>query len=301
MSDKDGRLGPMIETVSGMRDIARLQIRMIDKCLHLLVMHRDHVRDLPRGENEVFRVISTMIHMVGISGHSLLKLTDEIGLGVKDAFPVARSLVEGAINVCFIMAEGVEAAEKAARHAEVKAYRDLSREWDSGGFKIVAGYSGRLRPDEIARLEAMLPEFTNKRGGEKSWTDKTLKQRLACVEQAFPSSSMISLNASAFNVYRHASEVVHGTYFSALYFWGMTLPGRKAPTTRDDLRLTLVDHQFSVLSSAIFAFDGLISCFAAYTNLPDLAAEARAHCDRLKTLPSIKEALAHDDGGKFLR
>ncbi len=301
MSDKDGRLGPMIETVSGMRDIARSQLRTIDKCLHFLVMHRDHVKKLPRGEKEVFRVILTMIHMVGISGHSLLKLTDEIGLGVKDAFPVARSLVEGAINVCFIMAEGVEAAEKASRHAEVKAYRDLSREWDAGGFKMAAGYSGRLPPDEKSRLETMLPEFTNKRGGEKGWTDKTLKQRLARVEQAFPSSSMISLNTSAFNVYRHASEVVHGSYFSALYFWGMTLPGRKVPATTDDLKLTLVDHQFSVLMSAIFAFDGLISCFAAYTNLPDLATEARTHCDRLNTLPSIKEALTQSDGDKLRR
>jgi hypothetical protein len=246
VDDGNARLGPMIETVVGMRELVFDQTRHIDQCLHLLATSRDGEKPLPSGDQEVLKVILTMIHMVGISGHSLLKLTDEIALGVKDTFPIARSIIEGVINICFIMAEGPEAAGRAVRHAEAKAYRDLKREWEVADAKISAGYSGQLPAAEIARLEAMLPEFTTKRGAEKNWTDQTLKQRLAAIADEFPSTTMIALNTSAFNIYRHASEVVHGSYFSARYFWGLTLPGRPAPATRDDLRLTLVDHQFRV-------------------------------------------------------
>ena len=103
---------------------------------------------------------------------------------------------------------------------------------------------------------------------------------------------MTFLNGSAFNIYRHASEVVHGSYYSACYFWGLTMPGRPAPTSTGDLQLTLVDHQFSILLSTVFAYVGLVECFADYTNKPDLAEEARSQIGQLKAFPAIAETLA---------
>lgn len=285
------RLRPMIETIEGMRRVVYDQTRLIDKCLHHLAMNRDGKKPLPKGEPEVLEVILTMIHMVGISGHSLLRLTDKIDLGVKDAFPVARSIIEGAINICFIMARGAETAGQAARHAEVKAYRDLKREWEVAGMTVSSGHSGKLPKTEVDRLEAMLPEFTTKRGHEKNWTDKSLKQRLADISDAFPSTAMISLNTSAFAIYRHASEVVHASYFSARYFWGLTLPGRPPPASREELELTLVDHQFSILMSTIFAYAGLVECFTNYSGIAELNDDANSQLDRLREFPAIKEAL----------
>lgn len=286
------RLGPMIETVSGMRDIVSVQTRLIDACLHRLQLHREGERLLPSGDDEVFAVILTMIHMVGMSGHSILALTEEVSLGVKDGYPIARGIIEGAINVAYIMAKGPETAARARRHAEVKAYRDLSREWEVGGSKMSVGWGGQLPPEEIARLDAMLPEFTTAKGREKDWTDDSLKSRLDTIATVFPNTAMISLNASAFNIYRHASEVVHSTYFGARFFWGLTLPGRPAPSTRDAFRLTLVDHQLSILSSVIFAYAGLVECFSAYVGVPELASQMDTQLNRLRQLPSIAETLA---------
>lgn len=281
----------MVATNTGMRDLIQSQIRQVDRCLHSLVLNREGVRALPKGEREVFDVIATMIHMVGISGHSILKLTENIDMGVRDAFPIARSIIEGVINICFIMAEGVEAAQKASRHAEVRAFRDLKRTWEIAGMCLSVSHSGQLSPTEVARLEAMLPEFTTKRGSLKDWTDKTLKQRLEAIALAFSSSTMTILNASAFNIYRHASEIVHGSYFSACFFWGLTLPERPRPTSRDDLMLTLADHQFSVLMSTAFAFAGLLECFADYVDNPNLAAEAKSQLERIRELPAIVQAM----------
>lgn len=292
VTDELSRLEPMIETVGGMREIVFDQTRQIDRVLHLLAIDRDGEASLPTRDPEVFSVIRTMIHMAGISGHSVLKLTEEIGLGVKDAYPIARGIIEGVINVTYIMAKGRETAARASRHAEVKAYRDLKREWEAGGNKMAVGWVGSLRAAEIARLDAMLPEFTTAKGRERDWTNDTLKQRLDVVGGVFASTALISLNTSAFNIYRHASEVIHGSFFSARFFWGVTMPGRSAPATRDAIRLTLLDHQFSILSSVIFAYAGLVECFAAYVGQPELNLEVRATLRRLSELPAVAETLS---------
>jgi hypothetical protein len=289
------RLEPMTETVTGMREIVFGQTRQIDLCLALLKSHQDGKSVFASGEDEVFRIIITMMHMVGISGHSVLKLTDEVGLQAKDAYPIARGVIEGSVNISFIMAGGKEVAERADRHAQVKAYRDLSREWDSGGWQMSMGYSASVPPEEAARLDAMAVEFTTPKGREKGWTAETLKQRLDAIATVFPGTAMISLNASAFNIYRHASEVIHGSYYSAVYFWGLTSPGRGAPRSKDDFKLTLLDHQFSVLMSVIFAYAGLIECFASYVGLPELWKGAGHALDRLKELPAVVEAMAEDE------
>lgn len=295
-TEPEKRLESMTETVAGMRQIVFAQTRQIDLCLALLKRHQDGKSTLPSGADEVFRVIITMIHMVGISGHSVLKLTDEIGLQAKDAYPVARGIIESSVNIVFIMAGGKDVAERADRHAQVKAYRDLKREWDSGGWQMSVGYSASVPPDEAARLDAMAVEFTTPKGREKDWTAETLKQRLDAIAVVFPGTAMVSLNASAFNIYRHASEVIHGSYYSALYFWGLTSPGRGAPRSKDDFKLTLLDHQFSVLMSVIFAYAGLIECFASYVGMPELAKGAGQALDRLKELPAVAEAMAEDEG-----
>ncbi|WP_417615061.1 DUF5677 domain-containing protein [Parasphingorhabdus sp.] len=290
MESSNGDLTSMFETVVGMRGIIFSQTRQIDYCLHLLAKQRDGEESLADGDPEVFRVILTMIHMVGISGHSMLKLTEEVDLGVRDAFPLARGIIEGVINICLIMAEGPDSAAKAARHAEVKAYRDLKREWNVGSRTISLSHTYQLPSTEIARLDAMLPEFTTKKGRERNWTDLTIAQRLDVVSETFPNSALVSLNASTFNIYSHASEIIHGSYFSAGYFWGLTLPGRGAPKDSDEFRLTLANHQFSVLMSTIFAYAGLVECFASYVKFPELLTQTNEHLDRLRKLPSVAGA-----------
>jgi hypothetical protein len=290
MERANSRLVSMTETVNGMREIVHSQTRHIDYCLQILEKNRSGEVGLSQGDLEVLRTILTMIHMVGISGHSILKLTDEVALCVRDAFPIARGVIEGVINICFIMAGGPEVAAKAVRHAEVKAYRDLTRTWEAGGARIELGHSGQPSPEEVARLELMMLEFTTKNGRARDWTDKTLAQRLNVIAEAFPNTAMISLNASAFNIYSHASEIIHGSYFSAMHFWGVTLPGRGAPKSSDEFRLTIIDHQFSVLMTTIFAYAGLVECFADYIGKSDLRELANDALDRLQKLPAIVES-----------
>lgn len=281
----------MLATVAGMREILLTQTRHVDACIHLLNEDEYGRAPLPAGEPDINRVIKALMHMIGISAHSLVKLTEEVGLAAKDGYPLARAIIEGAVNVAYLMASDPEVSRKAQRHAEVRAFRDLSRQAEMGNWTVQAGYQGQIPAVEVQRLEAMTAEFTTARGREKDWTDLSLRQRLDATATAFRNTALLSLNVSAFNIYRHASEVMHGSYYGALMIWGLTIPGPR-PTERDAFRLVFVDHQFSTLMSAIFAFAGVVECFAQYAGVPNLKVGVDEVLHRLSKLPAVAETLS---------
>jgi len=273
-----------------MRELLLAQTRHIDLCLHLLNENEHGRAPLSAGEPDINVVIKALMHMIGVSAHSLIKLTEEVGLSAKDGYPLARVIIEGAINIAFLMASNPEIARKAQRHAEVRAFRDLSRKGEMGGWTFEIKYEGNIPANEILRLEAMAAEFTTAKGREKDWTDLSIRQRLDASAAAFPGTALGSLNVSAFNIYRVASEVMHGSYYGVLMIWGLTTPGIR-PRDRDTFRLVFVDHQFSTLMSAIFALAGVVECFATYANVPHLNPAVSDILDKLSKLPSVAETL----------
>jgi hypothetical protein len=297
LDNKQPRARQMRPTVKGMRHILVEQIRQIDLCLHLLSLRQQGKHEFSCGDDHVLITIATMIHMVGISGHSVLKLTEEVSLQSRDAYPLARAIIEGVVNIAFIMAKGAGLADRARRHAEVKSYLDMRRQWKVGQWGIKVGSTAELAEADKARLEAMVPEFRSANGHEKAWTPENLTQRLEAIERAFPSSAMISLNAAAFGIYRHSSEVLHGTLFSAIHFWGMTTAGAERPKTADEMQLILMDHQFAVLTSVIFAFAGLVECFGNYVGDDRLVKLVDRPLTLLTQLPAVNDAMRDDASG----
>jgi hypothetical protein len=172
----------MTETVAGMREILFDQTRLIDSVLQHLTLHRDGKRKLASGEVEVLRIITTMVDVAGISGHSILKLTENANLQVRDAYPVARSIVEAVVNIIFIMASGKTVAEKAERHAKQKAIRELDRGFQAGGINIHSRYKGHFNDEASGRVEELLTEFTSKKGREKDWTHLSVRECLDAIE-----------------------------------------------------------------------------------------------------------------------
>lgn len=285
------------ETLSGMRDILFKQTRLIDAWLHISKAAKENAEGFKAGDPEVLRIVSTMIHMAGISAHSILTLTQEISLQTRDCYPIARSIVESVVNIVFIMARDSDAAERADRHAQQKAYRDLKRESSAGSWKMMVGSNVELSSEDEARLSVLAAEFTTKSGREKrDWTDESLTERIDTAALRFSNESVMPLHAAVFNIYRHSSEVLHGTYFAAMHFWGLTTLGRPRPASRDDLSRTLSEHQFSVLMSAIFAFNTLLECISDYVAAPEIAAQAKLEFDRLRELPLIKAGLDESNG-----
>ena len=79
-------------TVKGLRDILFNQTVMIDFYLILLSKRNEPGFELKSGDAEVVRIILTMMHMVRISGHTVLRLTEKNGPQVRDCYPRARHL-----------------------------------------------------------------------------------------------------------------------------------------------------------------------------------------------------------------
>lgn len=279
-------------TLADMRSILFNQTGLIGEWLDMFRRHQAGADVFETGNIDVLRVVYTMIHMTAISAHSVLRLTEGIELQTRDAFPIVRSVVESVVNILFILAKGAEAAQRAERHAQQKAYRDLKRESEAGGQKFTLVSRANLSPSDEEYLSSLAAEFTTRGGREKrDWTDESLTQRIDIATEKFARSSVTLLHAAVFNIYRPSSEILHGTYYSAMHFWGLTTPGRSRPTTKDELELVLCEHQFAVLMSTIFSLEALLECAADYVGASDLMERAKAQFDRLYQSPMIHEAM----------
>ncbi len=286
-------LSELQQTLAGARSILAAQTRLIDLCLHRLKEIRDGMAPLPNGANRrVLEVVLTMIHVSGVSSHSILKLTDEMNLQARDGYPIARSIVETVINIAFIMAGGEAVAEQADRHAQQKAFRDLKRTSSIAGYTVSVGWTGKLTSEDEARLSALVAEFTTKSGRERhDWTESNLEHRLAAIDKRFGHRVMTLIHPAFLMIYRHASEILHGTYFGALFFWGVTTPGQR-PSTADELKIVLGHHQLAVAMSVILANTALIDCVGQYFDYFEVSAFSDDLLRQLEKLPLIKNGLA---------
>jgi hypothetical protein len=272
------------------RDILESIIRLSLNCTDEV---RSRYPDSAAKDGLPDRAAAILLHMASISGRSLLMLTEEIGLEVRDCFPIARSIVEACVNASFILASGPEMAERAFRHARQKGYRDLEREWSVGGTQMGVRWTGELSDEVHAEMKPLVAEFTDVRGWEKDWTSETLRQKLGVIEERFASTSALLISTAAFMIYKVASEVAHGSVFGAMYFWGFTRPNPRS-SAEDDFLRALDDHRFEVLIAAIHSLVGALECFAEYIGSPDLKSRAGDEFRRLLDNPEI--AAAVEDG-----
>ena len=79
---------------------------------------------------------------------------------IRDAFVTARTAPLTGVNVGFVFAKGEAAAARAHRHAAQKGIRDLDRQLNAGGVKLVLKWTG----PETAKSEfqPLLDEFTTR-------------------------------------------------------------------------------------------------------------------------------------------
>ena len=118
------------ESFAVSRRVLTGMIRLIDGTIAGTLSHSEAPPALAEGFSRrpaTQRVFPAMLQALGSSSNTLLRLSDEPGLHSRDCFSVCRSIVELAVNVCYICADGETAAERAEKHAQQKAVRDLDR------------------------------------------------------------------------------------------------------------------------------------------------------------------------------
>lgn len=173
----------------------------------------------------------------------------------RDAFVTGRTLFLTILNACFICSQGSALADKALRHAKQKAHRDLNRELRINERRIVFGYSGHVPTDP--GLDAAIREFTRKGREIPQWTSESERTKLEKIDAKYGGNLADMLGIAMMCVYRHASEVAHGTLFGVLWSIGAT---EKMPKSETEAREIQQRHWQSELNTLLFSLNAALWC-----------------------------------------
>lgn len=279
------------ESFAVSRRVLTGMIRIIDSIIAGALGHRAAPAALAEGFSRrpaTRRVFPAMLQALGSSSNTLLRLSDEPGLQSRDCFSICRSIVELASNVCYICAEGDTGAERAERHAQQKAVRDLDRKSSVGGQTIRLAFSAAEAIEIPEELAKSIDEFTSRSGREKGWIDLSIDARCERVGQVLGARVLTPLHWARFAVYRHSSEILHGTFFGAVFFMGLNDP-EGAPPSLDQWIERIARQHLMVLMAAVLALVAVAKAVATTADAPELATQAERHIQDLRTAPFFSE------------
>lgn len=277
-----------------LRQLLKRQIRLLDAAIDICLggPAPDRSNEAKVVHERLRVVLPPMIQAIGSSCHSILTLSSELGLGVRDCFPIARAVSEGAINVAYMMADAGAPAERAWRHAIQRAYRDRDRQLSIAGTTLKLQ---RSRPEiqDVGGLAAALAEFTSKNGREiAEWTNQSIDARLAIIEDNLGRPVALPLKIAYFSLYANASQIVHGSLYGALVFLDPDQRGRDQ--SREQIRLTVHDHLLMVLFNVIGANEAVLAAVATSFGVPQLKEASASLFREIYEIPLFKKELSNE-------
>jgi Family of unknown function (DUF5677) len=211
-------------------------------------------KDLAFTLGDLQRRISTILAMAaGQSVNTVLKLTEVRGIGIRDAYPVARSAVESYINATYLLSEAEEVSQRALRHIPYAKWKHTNRIVGSGPLSLELQTQGNKASDAAT----LFPEFAAK-GNNRNWTALDTPARIAKVGENAGRAAGSRLLASYALIYSLSSEVIHGSPFGVSHFYG--LQGRRDPNLEDFLAGT-EDQAEDILIAVMHAAAGYLNAF----------------------------------------
>ena len=213
----------------------------------------EEVQSLIKGRKDsIWLTILALLHAATDTNKAIALLAREEKM--RDTYVLSRTSYETMLNACYMMAEGDEAAERAYKHVLQKSWRDLDRELVINDTAVYIRHSAQVDPSEDPDLHDAIDEFTTKRGREiTSWTPQSLKDRIEKVGLKYGKDAVTGLQFGLLAIYRHASDISHGTLFGSMFAVGITQPcgPPKSPSE-------LVQYQRSNLCMLLTMLGGVI-------------------------------------------
>jgi hypothetical protein len=190
-----------------------------------------------------------------------------------DCYVIARVIYETSVNACFVLAAGDEMAERATRHLKQKSLRDLDRTFYIADEKMSLKWSGADEALGDPENQQLLQEFTSRKGREiTAWTDENVPERLKVIHERYGKASRKLYWALL--LYRHASEIVHGSLFGVLFPWVATEPS--SPRSVEDIRKFRESNLRHVMMLTGSALNSLIQIVAHDLGHRELAESSNA-------------------------
>lgn len=158
-------------------------------------------------------VLTMLIQSVGASTYTLFKITDDAELSIKDSFIIMRSVIETTINTCLIISDA-SYARAAHLHALQRTVKSMNRKEKIGiyGFETkVSMYDDFLAREDV---QESIIKFSNR----DKWTKENNVKKIEIIEKNL--GSCVSLSGAYYSIYSEAAELMHGSYFGIINFYG---------------------------------------------------------------------------------
>lgn len=214
-------------------------------------------------DEQVAKVITEMFLSARSSSNTVVRISKFSDMSSKDCLPIARAVIEGCINITFIMSKGSSAAEDAVAHSITRGYKKTDISAGSGRHKLSLQRIPQVKRTDY--LTSILERFTSKKGRSKNWTDFSVPQRINFIESVFGNKCASGFNAAYLMIYGDASEIVHGSLAGAQIGNG-TIPFGKPPKDFTDDNSIQKEHVKSALISIYIAIHNALYAFCKYTN-----------------------------------
>jgi hypothetical protein len=247
-------MGNQTATISELRSVIEGQQELLRVVLYVITQGPTNYRGerlVSALEWDKARATSAVSMGAGQSLNTILRLSHEQGMCVRDLYPIARSVVEGFINAAFFVTQPVAVAQRALRHVQYAAWRHKNRVVGTGDFAFTLGASGDLK----AIAEKEFPEFAGK--GQGGWTSLDAPSRINRIGEVVSAAGGALLGAYA-GIYAVSSEIIHGSVYGLSYFYSAHLQEQSTEAFSHSTREQIVD----ILCAVSHAASGFRAAFA---------------------------------------
>lgn len=204
----------------------------LDKVLAILWKTNNN---LTNPDDDLMMAMWTMAWPIVESGMSLLELSQKQRM--RDCYIIARPIFEHVLNIGYFGAKGQDTIIKALQHTHQKSYRDLNREINIKDIRVAIGLKNLDNIQVTDELRHSIDEFTNQKGFEvRSWTGDNTFKKIEIISEKYGKDIGTILTMNLFYIYRHSSEIIHGTVFGTMFSRGMTKLSHEWPENDEQLR-----------------------------------------------------------------
>lgn len=241
------------ETLNELRTVIAAQQELLRIALYMMsegpVVFGDQELKCSLEEDQV-RATCAVAMGAGQSLNSVLKLSDGQGIGIRDLYPIARSVVEGFINAAFFVTQPVDISRRALEHRHFAAWKHHNRIIGNGEIMIAIGTA-----NPKAEAKRLFPNFSEK--GKDSWSALNAVDRINKIGKVVKASGGALIGAYA-GIYAASSEIIHGSVYGMSYFFSahvreQTIEGFTAGT---------IEQVIDILIAVSHASSGFLSAFA---------------------------------------
>ena len=149
-------------------------------------------------------------------------------------------------------------------------------------------WQGEVDLSKNPDLEYALKEFTDKKGREiRKWTNENIEKQIEIIEQKYGSEVSGNFVFGLTSIYRHASEIMHGTFFGALFSIGMTSPSEK-PKTADEMKMFWGGNISMLLLTLIASLNSVLIVLSTDYSMADLVEKSEKLIGEIKDQEWVK-------------